>query len=371
MSATPFFVIRNSVHNDLSGLLNDEKEINFEKQSDNVDEEYDGLVKQSCVSVVRLLETPSEGLFRLDFSDSGIDNASLVDKVLRGESVESKEVYIAARSWQHLYTFAALIGKEERFRPTYEQYNLLSSEYGVASFFTLLKDDLVDVLSDQLSLNRLFSWKVLVSAKTQGDLNWKHIRSFLSKTREEVPFLTKNGVLKSNEPTQLSFLQFVVFSKLLENHMNTLPDVVCKVLTTTATSVSIQLKSSHNCSIQIGAVTDNMQPPSSQDLQHNSKIFAYWKSLQVNAGYREKIKIDSLQPNTAYKSFLRVVRGAVASDNDCVLRSKFEFVTDCQPNVFPDFESMSPEEKRIEASSQDHGAAELIYILSYLMHFII
>ena len=365
MPDIPFFVIRNSIHNDAGVFINSENNLNFENQSDHADDEYRSK-KQSHISIVRLLEAPSKGLFRLDV-DSTPDNVDLVDKFLGEENDESKITYIDERSWQHLHTFATLIGKEEICRPLDEQYDLLSSQYDGAPLFTLLKDNLVDLLSDELPLNRLFSWKVLVNARAQGDLNWKDIRLFLAKARDQVPFIT-NGILKSPEPVHLTFLQFVSFSKLLENHMNTLPSVVCKVLSTAATSVDILLESSHNCNVQIGTIIieEHSQPPSTQDLEHNSNLFASWKSLYVKAGSREKIKIDSLRPNTTYNNFLRVVRGAVASDDTSVQQSKLEFVTDCQPNVFPDFGSMSPEEQRIEVRSKHLCSTELICILSYL-----
>lgn len=340
MRLKPFFVIRNSIH-DCS--LNDDADT--VKQSKSTDGDNDSYEKQDYVSVVRLVEPSAKGPLMLDFDHS---NEAQIEEFV--ESIDdSRLTYIDENNWQHLHAFATLVGRLELLNQLSmeETHGLLAGQ--TAPCFVLLKKEVVDVLSDKLSIERLFSWHVLKDARDRGDVQWKDIRKFLSTVRNEVPYLTKDGILKSShgEPIHVTFLQFVAFSKLVHNHLSMLPRLSCQVLSTTGSSVDIKVESSNNCNVQIGVIQGNGQPPKSTDLQNNHSIFASWKSMSVSTG-RHKIKIDSLEPNTGYSLFFRVDRNSIVSSDDHVLKSRIDFVTDCQPNNFPFFSSMSSEEQKSE-----------------------
>ena len=229
----------------------------------------------------------------------------------------------------------------------------------------------IEVLREVLLLERLFSWNVLVDARKRGDLKWKDIRAFLSAVRKNVPFLTKEGILKSNKVVCLSFVQFVAFSKIVESHLNilarTLPLVSCKVLGTTTSTAAIQLESSHDCIVPIGAVAAHSSPPTTADLQNHGSMFTSWNTVKLGAGASTKIKVDLLAPNSTFRLYLRVEKctlnegrlAAVASSDADVCRSQVDVVTDCQTStvdIFPGFSTMTPEEQKTEilAVVNDH-----------------
>lgn len=352
----PFFVIRNSIHDEVGGSVGGD--ISSVALPGCADEENANLEKQTIVSIVRVVEAPTRGMYKLDFCDA--DCVSVVDEFLRDYN-ESKVTYLDERSWNHLYTFATLIEKEKIIscHPIEEQrYDLLPRREDKTLCFTLLKENIISILGDVLPLDKLFAWKVLVDARNQNDLKWKDIRTIISVVRGKVPFLTKDGILKSHENCHLTFLQFVAFSKLVENHMHdlarSLPHVSCRVLTTTTTTVDIQVESSNDCSVQIGVVIGDTLP-SSVDLQCGCNSFIAWTSVKVGA--REMIKIDSLTQNTLYHIFLRVEKYSlsenrliVASSDTEVLKSQVDVITEClcPSDIFPDFSSMSSEDQKIE-----------------------
>ena len=339
----PFFVvIRNSI-NDCS--WNDGADTI--EQPENTNEDNSIYEKQDHVSVVRLVEPSVKGLFMLDFNHS--DEAQ-IEKFVKNTD-DSRLTYIDENNWQHLHTFATLIGRLELLNQCSieEKYDLLVG-HEAASCFALLQKDVIDLLSDVLSLDRLFSWQVLKDARSRGDLQWKDIRKFMSIVRDEVPYLTKDGILKSHETIHVTFLQFVAFSKLVRNHLSTLPRLSCRVISTTSTTVVIKLESSNNCNVQIGVIEGSRPPPTSKDLQNNYSIFVSWQSMSISTQCH-KVKIDSLKPNTAYSIFFRVDRNSIiASSDDHVLESRIDFMTDCQSNNFPSFSSMSPEDQKHEVS---------------------
>jgi hypothetical protein len=358
--APPYFVIRNSIHDVGGGSVGED--ISLVALPRCADEENAILEKQTVVSIVRVVEAPSRGMYKLDFCDE--DCVSVVDEFLR-DCNESKVTYLDERSWNHLCTFATLIGKEKALscHPLEEQrHDLLPHREDKKLCFTLLKENIISVLGDVLPLDKLFAWKVLVDARNRNDLKWKDIRTIVSIVREKVPFLTKDGILKSHQNIHLTFLQFVAFSKLVENHMHdlarSLPHVSCRVLTTTTTTVDIQVESSHDSSVQIGVVIGDTLP-SSVDLQGGCNMFVAWKSVKLGAGIKEKIKVDSLTQNTSYHIFLRVERYSlsenrliVASSDTEVSKSQVDVVTEClcPSDIFPDFSSMSSEDQKIEVS---------------------
>ncbi|KAL3800620.1 hypothetical protein HJC23_006082 [Cyclotella cryptica] len=356
---SPFFVIRNSIHDVVGGSVDNHSSLDVLSQYTN-EENVKHDKQTGGVSIVSVIEAPTRGMYKLDFCHE--DCVSIVDEFL-GDCNESKVTYLDERSWHHLFTFATLIGKEEALSccPIGEQrHHLLSHLEGKELCFALLKDSVADVLGDVLPLDKLFAWKVLADARNRNDLKWKDIRAMISMVREKVSFLSKDGVLKSNQNVHLTFLQFVAFSRLVENHMNilalTLPGVSCRVLATSTTTVDLQLEATHCCSVQIGAVIEDTLP-TSVDLREGGNMFISWKSVKLGTGTREKIKVDSLTQNTSYQIFLRVEKYSpgedrliVASSDTEVLKSRVDVVTNCIPlsDIFPHFSVMSLEEQKIE-----------------------
>ena len=185
MPLKPFFVIRNSIHDcSLNGNAD------TVEQSENTDGDNDSYEKQDHVSVVRLVEPSAKGLLMLDFDQS---NEAQIEEFVESTD-DSRLTYIDENNWQHLHAFATLIGRLELLNQfsIEETHGLLAGQ--TAPCFVLLKKEVVDVLSDELSIERLFSWHVLKDARDRGDVQWKDIRKFLSTVRNEVPYFTKDGI---------------------------------------------------------------------------------------------------------------------------------------------------------------------------------
>lgn len=350
MHHPPFFVVRNSVHHDAEettdvavkddgseSIINDDCGSSCSTIHEN----------QTRVSTVRLLEFPKRGLYRLDFCHA--ENAAIIDELV-GDGDETRLTYIDRGSWHHLSTFAMLLGKTASMTWNWNPadcYDLPVSEDTTAPRFSLIQEDVIDVLSAALSFEGLFAWQVLLEARSRGDLTWKEIRSFLDVVRKEVAFLTKDGILKSHQPAHVTFHQFVSFSKLIHRHLNCLPRVSCRVVATSATAVDLELKSSHSCSVNIAVVNEDSQPPTSADLQHDNNTFVSWNDAIFIGGTKVNVQINSLHPNTSYRIFLRIDRQTTASSDEDIVKSMIKVITDCQPHI-PDFHSMSPEEQRTE-----------------------
>jgi hypothetical protein len=326
MRTLPFFVVRNSIHEDVNNyaIYDDvgDQSSSSDCSSNKVSQE------QIRASIVSIAEAPDKG-FYLD-----IDNDILVNEFINSED---EVTCLDEKNWQHLASFACLIGRAE---------TLSDVRQGEDSS---LKKNVVDIINNILPLERLFSWNVLLEAREQGDLSWRDIRAFLTAVRQQVVFLDKDGILKAHEPIHLTFHQFVAFARLVTYHLKLLPNVKMRVVSTCASAVDIKLMSSHRCLVHIGVVSADRQiRPTSFDLKHRSSIFASWKSIDAEPRASQTIKIDSLEPNTSYSIFVRVDRHGVVSSDDDVMKSQLDVVTDCQANIFPTFESLSPQEQNTE-----------------------
>ena len=341
----PFFVIRNSIHDH-----SDSYSINgfTEKSSSVKDDESSSSVHfhQTRVSLVGLV---GEEL-KLDFDV--LNNDALIDEFVE-DANETRVAYLDERNLGYLQSFATLIGKTDALGSVLvdDRCNLTAHQnHRTSRCFTLLKQDVVDIICGVVSLERLFSWQLLVEARGRNDLTWRDIRAFLSAVRSEVPFITKDGILIAKDPIHLSFMQFVALARLVEYHLQLLPRVRCRVITIWSSAVDIEITSSHKCTVQIGVVLPNSRIPTSNDLQCENSMFVSWKSIGAEIG-TQRMKIDSLVPNTNYHLFIRVDRQTAASSDDDVSKSRVEFITELQANIFPAFESMSAEEQKTEVSS--------------------
>ena len=136
---------------------------------------------------------------------------------------ENKTFYVDEQALSHLAAYGELVGKpiSKINQEEADHHNLrLNTAIGEhEGTFVRLGDALVDTVHTLLSMERLFSWQTLVDARTEDGIEWKDIRRFLSEVRSKVPFLTRDGRLRSIVNTHLTFHQFVAFSSLVQDHL--------------------------------------------------------------------------------------------------------------------------------------------------------
>jgi len=82
-----------------------------------------------------------------------------------------------------------------------------------------LTNNTKEIIHTLLSIDNLFKWQTLITARSNNQLQWKDIRYFLKHVRNNIPFLTHDGYLKHVVNTHLTFHQFVCFSKLIDEHL--------------------------------------------------------------------------------------------------------------------------------------------------------
>ena len=114
------------------------------------------------------------------------------------------------RNWAigHLCSFAALLGRYDIKLDGHHSHGL-----------TRLEDTTASVLYLLLPASRLFLWQPLLLARNDGDITWAGIRALLSIARTNVPFLTRDGILKHVLADQITFTQFIAFSEMLREHL--------------------------------------------------------------------------------------------------------------------------------------------------------
>ena len=248
MTSSVAFVIRNSTQN-----CNDNQFQLVHFAKDYVGEEYDDSSSSSCssssssssdeydnqkpptsLSIVQLVET-SEGKYMLDSSSNYNDDTFMSTFLAQhcnddeeGELGEER-IYIDERVWQQLVEYSVLVDKplssslddnEDRLNQ-----NLLhlqtSTNNNSNQHHNLIQltNNTKEITHTLLSIDNLFKWQTLITARSNNQLQWKDIRTFLKHVRNNIPFLTHDGYLKHVVNTHLTFHQFVCFSKFIDEHL--------------------------------------------------------------------------------------------------------------------------------------------------------
>lgn len=117
---------------------------------------------------------------------------------------------------------------------------------------TRLEDDTVSgVLYSLLPVSRLFAWHPLLQARNNGHITWAGIRALLAIARMNVPFLTRDGILKHVLANQITFTQFIAFSELLQQHLQSAACLNNDSLMTTNESITENLTSSEDMTVEL------------------------------------------------------------------------------------------------------------------------
>lgn len=315
----------------------------------------------ASLSIVTLVKY-SEGKYMLDFVHEEED--SIVASFLVNHTTEQrsnldddcKQIFIESISLKYLQLYAvllnlgtiSLLNDDLDVQPFCLQYHLQHSS------FHLLPDHVQEVLNTLLPLEQLFSWSILTSARETGHLHWKDIRNFLANVKRNIPFTAVGPLLHHIIQTHLTFHQFVAFAKLVERHLQGLPNVKVKIIQASTLSVNIQLTSNQNCTVCIGCLNDNECPPTAQQLKDHKNKFVSWECINLVAESTTTVRLVGLKEGTVYDSYIYVSRTnsefPVASTDDDVLNSRCTIETQGYHliDVFPVFDSMTKEEQGIE-----------------------
>ena len=243
-SSVAFFVIRNSTNQN----CNDEHQLVHFAKDYVIGEEYDDSSssssssssddnqKPSTLSIVQLVET-SEGKYMFDSSSNYTFMSTFLAQHCNndGEEGEDHRSYIDERVWQQLVEYSVLVDKPLSYpldddREDRLNQNLLHLQTSTNNnnnnthqhhngHFIQLTNNTKEVIHTLLSIDNLFKWQTLITARSNNQLQWKDIRAFLSQVRSNIPFLTHDGYLKHVVNTHLTFHQFICFSKLIDEHL--------------------------------------------------------------------------------------------------------------------------------------------------------
>ena len=333
----------------------------------------------ASLSVVRVVES-SGGKYMLDF---GVEDDPLLASchINQSQSNEDEKVaFIETESLKHLHVFAALVGIELSSNDEmkieehahHQSPNLQRpfQHHHRVSFQMLPLNIQKQVLCSLLSLEKLFSWSLLTSAREECRLNWKDIHNFLAEVKRSVPFIPTNseGLLQHIIRTHLTFHQFVTFAKLIERSLQQLPILKMKVMQVSTLSIDVTLKSSEKgtvvCRIAcMNANKSNRNPPTAQQMKEGAtnNMFASWQCVQLDGGKTTIVRLEGLRAGTVYNTYLHVSR---QSSNFPLEFTDIDVANSCHEletqdydliDVFPPFDSMTGDEQRDEllASTKD------------------
>jgi len=242
-SSVAFFVIRNSTNQNCNDdehrlIRNGSKDSSSSSSSSSSEyDDYNNEQYPPTLSIVRLVET-SQGKYMLDsssnYNDTFMSTFLAQNHVFNdGEEEEEEEerIYIDERVWQQLIEYSVLVDKPLSYPLEDEEdrlnQNLLHLQTSANNNNTQhhngpliqLTNNTKEVIHTLLSIDNLFKWQTLITARSNNQLQWKDIRYFLKHVRNNIPFLTHDGYLKHVVNTHLTFHQFVCFSKLIDEHL--------------------------------------------------------------------------------------------------------------------------------------------------------
>jgi len=212
--------------------------------SSSSSDEYDDYNNEqypSTLSIVQLVET-SEGKYMLDSSSNDDDtfmSTFLAQHCNGREEEEEKRIYIDERVKHQLIEYSVLVDKplsspleedREDIRLNHKLLHLQTStnnnnnnnnNNNTHQHHNLIQltNNTKEVIHTLLSIDNLFKWQTLINARSNNQLQWKDIRTFLKHVRNNIPFLTHDGYLKHVVNTHLTFHQFICFSKLIDEHL--------------------------------------------------------------------------------------------------------------------------------------------------------